>query len=134
LTITQQLALAGGVIVTTPQDVALLDVRRGVTMFQQVNTPVLGVVENMSFHLCTGCGERVDMFGSGGGSRVAEEFGIPLLGEIPLVREIREGADAGHPIVVDKPTHPQSQAFRGIAERLIEEIANRSGDELPTIH
>jgi ATP-binding protein involved in chromosome partitioning len=134
LTITQQLPLAGGVIVTTPQDVALLDVTRGVTMFQEVNAPVLGVVENMSFHICTGCGERVDIFGTGGGSRVADEFGIPLLGEIPLVQEIREAGDAGRPIVVDRPDHPQSVAFHRIAARLVEELANRVGDDLPTIH
>jgi ATP-binding protein involved in chromosome partitioning len=134
LTITQQLPLAGGVIVTTPQDVALLDVKRGVTMFQQVNAPVLGVVENMSFHVCTGCGERVDIFGSGGGSRVAGEFGIPLLGEIPLVQEIRAAADAGTPIVVERPEHPQSQAFRAIAAKMIREIEDRPGAEVPTIH
>ena len=134
LTITQQLALAGGVIVTTPQDVALLDVRRGVTMFRQVNTPVLGVIENMSFHVCSGCGERVDIFGSAGGSRVAEEFSIPLLGEIPLVQEIREAGDAGRPIVVADPAHPQSQAFLRIAARLADELAARPDEELPTIH
>lgn len=134
LTITQQLPLSGGVIVTTPQDVALLDVKRGVTMFQQVNAPVLGVVENMSFHVCTGCGERVDVFGSGGGSRVADQFAIPLLGEIPLVQEIRSAGDAGRPIVIDKPEHPQSDAFRRIAARLIEDLGTAPTDELPTIH
>ena len=134
LTITQQLPLAGGVIVTTPQDVALLDVKRGVTMFQQVNAPILGVVENMSFHACSGCGERVDIFGSGGGNRVAEEFGIPLLGEIPLVQEIREAADAGTPIVVAQPDHPQSLAFRAIADRVVRELEDRPAVALPTIH
>ncbi len=134
LTITQQLPLAGGVIVTTPQDVALLDVKRGVTMFQQVNAPILGVVENMSFHVCTGCGERVDIFGSGGGTRVAAEFGVPFLGEIPLVNDIREAGDAGCPIVVKQPNHPQSQAFRRIAAQLIDELASRPSDDLPTIH
>ena len=134
LTITQQLPLAGGVIVTTPQDVALLDVKRGVTMFQQVNAPILGVVENMSFHICTGCGDRVDVFGSGGGRRVADQFGIPLLGEIPLVQEIRAAADAGTPIVVGNPDHPQSQAFRAIASRVISAVEDRPGTQLPTIH
>lgn len=134
LTITQQLPLAGGVIVTTPQDVALLDVKRGVTMFQQVNAPILGVVENMSFHVCTGCGERVDIFGSGGGGRVAGEFAIPLLGEIPLVREIREAGDAGRPLVIDQPDHPQSEAFRSIATRLLQQLGDLPGNELPTIH
>lgn len=134
LTITQQLPLAGGVIVTTPQDVALLDVKRGVTMFQQVNAPVLGVVENMSFHVCTGCGERVDIFGSGGGRRVAHDFDIPLLGEIPLVQDIREAADAGTPIVAAKPDHPQSQAFLAIAAKLLEEVETQPHHDLPVIH
>src|SRR3989454_5043150 len=83
LTITQQVPLSGGVIVTTPQDVALEDVKRGVTMFQQVKAPVLGVIENMSYHICSGCGERSEPFGHGGGATMAAQFGIPFLGEIP---------------------------------------------------
>jgi ATP-binding protein involved in chromosome partitioning len=134
LTITQQIPLAGGVIVTTPQDVALLDVKRGVTMFQQVNAPILGVIENMSFHVCTGCGERVDIFGSGGGRRVAHDFDIPLLGEIPLVQDIRELADAGTPIVAAKPEHPQSHAFLEIAQRLVGQVESRPNDSLVVIH
>jgi len=134
LTITQQVPLTGGVIVTTPQDVALLDVRRGVTMFQQVNAPVLGVVENMSYHICSGCGARAELFGHGGGERMAQEFGVPFLGEIPLVREIRAAGDTGKPIVAADPQHPQSQAFRAIAERIVVEIAARPEPALPTIH
>src|SRR5207253_103661 len=125
LTVAQQVPLAGGVIVTTPQDVALLDVKRGVTMFQQVNAPVLGVVENMSYHICSGCGERADLFGHGGGAAMAEQFHIPFLGEVPLVRAIREAGDAGEPIVAADPKHPQSQAFRAIAARIVAEIAAR---------
>ena len=99
LTIAQQAPLSGGVIVTTPQDVALLDVQRGITMFNQVNAPVLGVIENMSYHVCSGCGDRAEIFGHGGGARMAEQSGIPFLGEIPLVRRLRESMDAGEPIV-----------------------------------
>src|SRR5262249_49287044 len=116
LTILQQAPLSGGVIVTTPQDVALLDVRRGVTMFSQVNTPVLGVIENMSYHICTGCGHRAEIFGHGGGAAMAAEFAVPLLGEVPLVRAIRESGDEGRPIVAADPEHPQSLAFVAIAE------------------
>src|ERR1700687_5823015 len=108
LTITQQVPLTGGVIVTTPQDVALEDVKRGVRMFQPVNAPVLGVIENMSYHICSGCGERSEPFGHGGGAATAQEFGIPFLGEIPLQRDIREAGDTGAPIVVAHPEHPQS--------------------------
>jgi ATP-binding protein involved in chromosome partitioning len=134
LTITQQLPLAGGVIVTTPQDVALLDVKRGVTMFNQVNAPVLGVIENMSYHVCSGCGDRVDLFGSGGGKRIADEFRLPFLGEVPLVQEIREAADVGTPIVAVQREHPQSQAFRRIAQQLIETVERETVDDSPVIH
>ncbi len=134
LTITQQVPLTGGVIVTTPQDVALLDVKRSVTMFQQVNAPVLGVIENMSYHICSGCGDRAELFGHGGGEKMARQFGIPFLGEIPLVREIREAGDTGKPIVAADPQHPQSQAFRAIAARILSEIAARPEQVLPTIH
>ena len=134
LTIVQQVPLSGGVIVTTPQDVALLDVKRGVTMFQQVNAPVLGVIENMSYHICSGCGDRVEIFGHGGGEQMAKQFHIPLLGEIPLVRDIRETADTGTPIVVAQPDHPQSQAFRAIAERVVAEVTAHPRQELPAVH
>jgi ATP-binding protein involved in chromosome partitioning len=134
LTITQQVPLTGGVIVTTPQDVALLDVKRGITMFQQVNAPVLGVIENMSYHICSGCGHRAELFGHGGGAAMARQFGIPLLGEIPLVRDIREAGDTGKPIVAAQPQHPQSQAFRAIAQRIVEEVAARPVEALPTVH
>ena len=118
LTLTQQVPITGGIVVTTPQDVALADVRRGVQMFRQVKAPVLGLIENMSYHLCPGCGARADIFGHGGGAAMAREAGIPFLGEIPLVRAIREAGDAGTPIVAAEPSHPQSRAFREIAERV----------------
>ena len=134
LTITQQLPLSGGVIVTTPQDVALEDVRRGVKMFQQVNAPVLGVVENMSYYVCSGCGDRAELFGHGGGQAVASQFDIPFLGEIPLEPEIGEAGDNGKPIVAAQPEHPQSRAFRDIAQRIMTELSARPAAHLPTIH
>jgi ATP-binding protein involved in chromosome partitioning len=119
LTLTQQVPIAGGIIVTTPQDVALADVRRGIRMFQQMNAPVLGVIENMSFHRCPSCGERSEPFGHGGARRMAADLGIPLLGELPLVRGVQEAADRGVPIVAADPSHPQSRAFGEIAERVL---------------
>ena len=116
LTISQTLQVDGGVIVTTPQDVALADVRRGVRMFKQMNVPVLGVVENMSGLVCSQCGLESDIFGSGGGTRIAEELGLPFLGEIPLTPAVREQGDAGAPIVVAAPDHEVAGRFRGIAE------------------
>jgi len=133
LTITQQVALDGGVIVTTPQDVALEDVKRGVKMFQQVNAPVLGVVENMSYYVCS-CGDRAELFGHGGGAAVAKRFDIPFLGEIPLVREMREAGDNGKPLVAANPEHPQSLAFRAIAQQVVDAVAARPVRALPTIH
>jgi ATP-binding protein involved in chromosome partitioning len=122
LTITQRVELAGGVIVTTPQEIALLDVKRGVAMFDEVHVPVLGVVENMSYYLCRKCNHRHDIFSHGGGSRLAESLNVPFLGEIPLVRELREGGDHAQPIVAANPSHPVSAAFKAIATRVIDEL------------
>src|SRR5881409_2030684 len=136
LTLTQQVPLTGGIIVTTPQDVALADVRRGVQMFRQVHAPVLGVIENMSFHICPGCGERAELFAHGGGAEMARTFGVPLLGEIPLVRAIREAGDHGVPLVAADPAHPQSRAFREIAERVLVHLAEArrtAGAPPPTV-
>ena len=119
LTLTQQVPITGGVIVTTPQDVALADVRRGIAMFRQMHAPVLGVIENMSYHLCPGCGARADLFGHGGGAAMAREFGVPFLGEVPLAREVCEAGDNGLPIVAAAPSSPQSRAFHEIAERVL---------------
>jgi len=122
LTLVQQVPLAGGVIVTTPQDVALLDVQRGIAMFQQVNTPILGVIENMSAFVCEKCGAEEDLFGAGGGKRISDFFGVPLLGQIPLVQAVRQGGDAGLPIAIEQPQHPVSQAFLRIADNVLDEI------------
>ncbi len=134
LTIAQQAPLAGGVIVTTPQDVALLDVQRGIEMFNQVGAPVLGVVENMSFHLCPDCGNRSEIFGHGGGAKMAEESEIAFLGEIPLARTIRETSDEGNPIVVSAPDSDHAKAFDHLATRVQQEVEKKGRTELPVIH
>ncbi len=115
LTLSQQLAMTGGVVVTTPQAVALADVKRGVRMFQQVKVPVLGVIENMSGHVCRSCGHRSEVFGSGGGERMARSLGIPFLGSIGLARELRELSDRGTPLVVAQPEHPVALQLAEIA-------------------
>ena len=118
LTVAQQVPLSGGLVVTTPQDVALLDVGRGIAMFAQVSTPVLGVVENMSAYVCPRCGTEDPVFGTGGGERLARRFGVPLLGRIPLVPAVRVAGDAGRPIVAADPAHPVSRAFVALAARV----------------
>ncbi len=122
LTLVQQVPLAGGVVVTTPQDVALLDVGRGIAMFRQVSTPVLGVVENMAGYVCPSCGTEDAVFGTGGAERLASHFAVPLLASIPLLPAIREGGDLGRPIVAAEPGHPASLAFRALAARLAEVV------------
>ncbi len=119
LTLVQQVPVTGGVIVTTPQDVALLDVGRGIAMFAQVATPVLGVVENMAGYVCPSCGTEDPIFGEGGGARLAAAFEVPLLARIPLVPAVREAGDAGRPIVIADPASPVSAAFRALAERVL---------------
>ena len=123
LTLVQQVPLSGGVVVTTPQLVSLLDVERGLAMFHQVNTPVFGIVENMSDYVCPQCGRRDELFGSGGGGRLAHDFGVPLLGQIPLVADVRMSGDAGKPLVIEQPDHPVSRIYLAIAEKVLEGIA-----------
>jgi ATP-binding protein involved in chromosome partitioning len=118
LTLTQSVPLSGGVIVTTPQDVALIDARRGVAMFQQVNVPILGVIENMSYFICPHCDERTEIFTTGGGKRAAESLGVPFLGEIPIDPAVCLAGDQGTPIVRKEPDSPQTQAFRNVADML----------------
>ncbi len=122
LTLTQLCPLAGAVIVTTPQDVALADARKGLKMFDAVNVPVLGIIENMSFFLCPHCGKRTDIFSSGGGERCAAELKVPFLGPIPLDAAVRECGDKGHPIVTAQADHPVSRAYREIAATLSERL------------
>ena len=110
LTMAQQVPLKGAVIVSTPQDLALIDARRGIAMFRRVNVPVLGIVENMSTFICPHCGTRSDIFGHGGARHEAERLGVPFLGEVPLALEIREKSDAGLPVVASEPDGPHAQA------------------------
>ncbi len=119
LTLTQLVPLTGAITVTTPQEVALADVRKGMMMFQKVNVPLLGIVENMSYFLCGHCGERTEIFSHGGGERAAATVGIPFLGRIPIDPAIRAGGDSGNPIVEADPTSPQSAAFREIAQKIV---------------
>ncbi len=117
LTLAQSVPLAGAIIVSTPQDLALIDARRGIAMFQQVHVPIIGVVENMSFFLCPHCGGRSDLFGHGGARHEAERLGVPFLGEAPLHMSIRETSDAGAPVVATAPESPQAQAYIDIARK-----------------
>ena len=118
LTMSQRVPLAGAVIVSTPQDVALIDARRGVKMFEKVNVPVLGIIENMSFYCCPNCGHRAELFGHGGAQAEAAKLGVEFLGELPLKLAIRELADAGTPIVAARPETEEAAAYRAIAARL----------------
>lgn len=122
LSLIQTVPLSGGVIVTTPQDVALIDVRRGVQMFRKLNVPVLGVVENMSYLVCPHCGGEIDIFSRGGGRRMSEKFNVPFLGEIPIDPEIRKGGDEGNPIVISHPESPAAKAFMDVAEGVLKAI------------
>lgn len=119
LTLSQKFAVDGAIIVSTPQDVALLDARKGIDMFNQLKTPILGMIENMSTHICSKCGHEEHVFGHGGVVAEAEKLGVPLLSEIPLHLDIRLAADGGAPIVVSKPDSPQAEAFRHVARNLI---------------
>ncbi len=118
LTMAQQVNLAGAVIVSTPQDLALIDARRGIAMFKRVNVPILGIVENMATFICPHCGGRSDIFGHGGARAEAEKLGVPFLGEIPLHMRIREMSDAGIPILVSDPDSPQAAGYRAVAEQV----------------
>jgi ATP-binding protein involved in chromosome partitioning len=118
LTMAQRVPIAGAVIVSTPQDLALLDARKGLNMFRKVEVPVLGIVENMSYFLCPHCGERSDIFTHGGARKAAMEMGVDFLGEIPLDMAIREGGDGGTPIVASDPDGAHAQAYRAIAEQI----------------
>jgi ATP-binding protein involved in chromosome partitioning len=117
LTLTQRVPVSGAVIVTTPQDIALLDARKGLRMFQKVEVPVLGIVENMSTHVCSSCGHEEHIFGAGGGRRMAEQYAVDLLAELPLDIRIREQADGGRPTVVAEPDSRLGRAYIDLARR-----------------
>lgn len=127
LTMAQSVPLAGAVIVSTPQDLALIDARKGLNMFNRVDVPVLGLVENMSYFICTKCGERHDIFGHGGARNEAARIGVPFLGEVPLEMAIRETSDAGTPVVVSSPDGPHATIYREIAARVRDALAARQG-------
>jgi len=128
LTLAQRVPVAGAVIVTTPQDIALADARKGLKMFEKVSVPVLGIVENMSVHICSNCGHAEHIFGAGGGARMAEQYGVKLLGELPLDAHIREEADGGRPTVVAAPDSPRAQAYFEMARRTAAALAMRARD------
>jgi ATP-binding protein involved in chromosome partitioning len=123
LSLVQSTTLAGAVIVTTPQEVAVGDALRGVRMFERVEVPVLGIVENMSWLECTHCGKPMALFGEGGGERLATEVGLPLLGQVPMYLPVMKGGDAGMPIVVADPTSAAAQAMRKISDRIVQRLA-----------
>ena len=126
LTLSQRVPVSGAVIVTTPQDIALLDARKGLRMFQKVEVPVLGIVENMSTHLCSNCGHEEHIFGAGGGRRMAEQYGVDLLAELPLDIRIREQADAGRPTVAAEPDSTLGKAYIDLARRTAAKLARAS--------
>jgi ATP-binding protein involved in chromosome partitioning len=128
LTLSQLVPLTGAITVTTPQEVALSDVRKGMTMFKKVNVPLLGIVENMSYFVCGHCGERTEIFSFGGGEQASKKFDVPFLGRIPLDPAIREGGDQGSPIVVKNPDSPQTQAFFQIVRTLVSQL-KQAGEE-----
>jgi ATP-binding protein involved in chromosome partitioning len=123
LTMAQRVPLAGAVIVSTPQDIALLDARKALNMFRKVDVPVFGIVENMSYFVCPSCGHRSEIFSHGGARATAERYGVDFLGEIPLDLAIREDTDAGRPPVVSQPDGPQAAAYLTVARKVVEKLA-----------
>jgi ATP-binding protein involved in chromosome partitioning len=128
LTLSQRVPVAGALIVTTPQDIALADARKGLKMFEKVSVPVLGIVENMSVHVCSQCGHVEHVFGAGGGARMAQQYGVRLLGELPLDAHIREETDSGRPTVVAAPDTPRARAYLHTARRTAAALARRARD------
>ncbi len=128
LSLTQKVPVTGAVIVTTPQDIALIDARKGLKMFEKVNVPILGIVENMSIHICSKCGHEEHIFGSGGGEKMCADYGVEFLGSLPLEMSIREMADGGKPTVVGAPDSRTAEIYRGIARRIAVKIAEKAKD------
>ncbi|NIE66192.1 iron-sulfur cluster carrier protein ApbC [Burkholderia sp. Ax-1719] len=136
LTLSQRVPVTGAVIVTTPQDIALLDAKKGLKMFEKVGIPILGIVENMAVHVCTNCGHAEHIFGAGGGERMGKEYGVEVLGSLPLDISIRQQADSGAPTVVAAPESAVADTYKAIARRVAIQIAERSRDmssKFPTI-
>lgn len=133
LTLAQKVPVSGAVIVTTPQDIALLDARKGVEMFHKVSVPVLGIVENMAVHICSNCGHAEHLFGEGGGELIAAEYDVPLLGSLPLARSIREQADGGRPTVVAEPDGEAAQCYQLMARNTAAQLARMEARAAPSI-
>ena len=123
LTLSQKAKVSGAVIVTTPQDIALLDARKGIEMFRKVDVPVLGIIENMAVHVCSACGHREHIFGDHGGERIAQDYGVPLLASLPLALSIREQTDAGQPTVIAEPESDVTRIYLSAAARVQEALA-----------
>ncbi len=128
LTLAQKIPVSGAVIVTTPQDISLIDARKGLKMFEKVQVPVLGVIENMSIHICSKCGHEEHIFGTGGGGRLADEQDVDFLGSLPLDKQIREDADGGKPTVAADPNGRISQLYRDIALRTVAKLSQQAKD------
>ena len=128
LTLSQKVPVTGAVIVTTPQDIALLDARKGLKMFEKVGIPILGIVENMSTHICSNCGHAEAIFGQGGGQKMCADYGVDFLGALPLTMSIREQADSGTPTVVADPTGPVAEIYRAIARKVAIKVAEKAKD------
>jgi ATP-binding protein involved in chromosome partitioning len=133
LSMAQSVPMAGAVVVTTPQGVSVSDVRKAVGMFRQLNIPVLGVIENMSYFVCGHCSQRTEIFGNGGGRRMAEEMGIPFLGEVPIDTRVRAGGDEGSPIVAAAPEAPAAEAFLDLASRVAAQVSIQNARVLKVI-
>jgi ATP-binding protein involved in chromosome partitioning len=128
LTLSQKVPVTGAVIVTTPQDIALLDARKGLKMFEKVGIPILGIVENMSTHICSNCGHAEEIFGAGGGERMCAEYGVEFLGALPLTMAIRQQADSGKPTVVAEPDGPVAAVYKDIARKIAVKVAEKAKD------
>ncbi|MFO1282814.1 MAG: iron-sulfur cluster carrier protein ApbC [Burkholderiales bacterium] len=136
LTLSQKVPVNGAVIVTTPQDIALLDARKGLKMFEKVGVPIVGIVENMAIHVCSKCGHAEHIFGEGGGERMCRDYGVPFLGSLPLDIRIREQADSGRPTVIADPDGPVAQVYKSIARKVAVAVAQKAQDfsaKFPTI-
>ena len=129
----QKVPLTGAVIISTPQDIALLDARKGLNMFRKVDVPVMGIVENMSYFLCPSCGERSDIFGHGGARETAADLGVDFLGEVPLHMDIRKTSDAGTPITATEPDSTHANIYRSIGKRVQDKIEENLGQTGPRI-
>jgi ATP-binding protein involved in chromosome partitioning len=133
LTLTQKASVSGALIVTTPQDIALIDARKAIEMFRKVEVPILGIVENMAVHICSECGHSDHLFGAEGGDRIAQEYEVPLLGSLPLARSIREQVDGGNPTVAADPDGAVTAVYRDISRQTKQLLDADSGAAFPNI-